>query len=165
FREPITLIVGLKADMAKLFPESSNIDLYKEEKLKISFTDEDIAEVYEKLTDEEKVVIDQANTIYQNVILSDLLGNAQTVAEAKVNTYAQFSKDLKLLKRIYNNYFGEKAYRDMFITCRKNQTEYKNTRNEKVLCEFDKFLKVKNKHEEKFYKNLIKRLTPLLSNE
>lgn len=164
FREPITLIVGLKADMAKLFPESSNIDLYKEEKLKISFTDEDIAEVYEKLTDEEKVVIDQANTIYQNVILSDLLGNAQTVAEAKVNTYAQFSKDLKLLKRIYNDYFGEKAYRDMFITCRKNQTEYKNTRNEKVLCEFDKFLKVKNKHEEKFYKNLIKRLTPLLSN-
>lgn len=157
FRHPIKLLLGLKADVAKLFPTSPQIGFYKEEKLKISFADENIEEEYEKLTDEEKYVVDLANTIYQNVLLNDLLGDASCVAEAKVNAYEQFGMDLQWLKKIYNDHFGEKAYRDMFITTKKNKTKYLNTRKDNFLCEFDKFLKI-HKYEDIFYKNIKKKL-------
>lgn len=155
YHDPISLIIGLKSNMNKLFFNSDNANSYKEEKLKISFTDEDITEVYEKLTDDEQVIIDQANKIFQHVLLNDLLDGHQCVAEAKVTSYDQFKEDLMILKDIYNQYLGEKAYRDMFITSRTNQTKYKNTKDIKFLCTFDRFLKV-HKEEDAFYKELKK---------
>ena len=163
--EPIKLILGLTANMAKLFPQSTHGDMYKENKLKVAFTEEDITEVFEKLTDDEKIIIEQANTIYQTVLLKDLLGDAHCVAEAKVNSYEQFGDDLKLLKRIYNDYLGEEAYRKMFITTKENRKKYDETRKPKFLCEFDNFLKVKSKYEEKFYKDVKKQLEQLLKGE
>jgi len=160
FRHPVTLILGLRADIAQLFPESDNHELYKEEKLKLSFADEDITEVYEKLLEDEKSLIDKANVIYQNILLKDLLGQASCVAEAKVLSYDQFKEDLQLLKQIYNDHFGEKEYRAMFITSRKNQTKFNKTRNSKLLCEFDKFLRIK-KEEDKFYRTLLQKLKEL----
>lgn len=160
-REPVSLILGLKANIAKLFPESNQFNIYKEEKLGINFSDEDITEVLDKLTDEERLLVEKANVIYQTVLLNDLLGEAHCVAEAKVRDYDQFGKDLKLLREIYNEYFGEKAYRDMFITSKENQGKYNETRDVKLLCEFDKFIKVKNKHEENFYKNVENKLKDL----
>lgn len=161
FRQPITLILGLKADIVQLFLESDNRELYREENLKLSFTDGEITEIYEKLTDEEKVIIDLANAIYQNNLLKDLLGDAVCVAEAKVNAYKQFGNDLKTLKQIYNDYFGEEEYRKMFITPRSQLTKYKNTRKVRYLCEFERFLKI---HEEEaaFYRNLKGKLQQLL---
>src|SRR5699024_7078309 len=104
FHEPISLIVGLKSDMYKLFPNSGNAQIYQDEKLKISFTEEDITEVYEKLLEEEKLIIDQANKIFQHLLLSDLLSGFNCVAEAKVHAYNEFRDDLNLLKEIYNEY-------------------------------------------------------------
>lgn len=161
YHEPISLIIGLKSDMCKIFPNSDRSDLYKEEKLKVSFSDEDITEVYEMLSDEEKTIIDEANKIYQHVLLNGLLDGANSVAEAKVESYTQFGKDLNLLKEIYNEYLGEKAYRDMFITTRKNQTKYKNTRKSNLLCTFDRFLKI-HSSEDSFYKELKKVFEKLL---
>lgn len=161
FKEPITLILGLKANVAKLFPESDQIDDYKEDKFKISFAEEDIIEVLERLTDEERLIIEKANIIYQVILLNDLLGEANCVAEAKVASYNQFREDTKLLKRLYNQYFCQNAYREMFITSRTNQNKYNETHDDKLLCEFDKFIKVKNKHEDSFYKKLSKKLKEL----
>lgn len=161
-RQPVSLLLGLKVNIAQLFNESDQVDLYKEEKLSLSFTNEDINEVYEKLTDEEKMIIDKAQSIYQNTLLKDLLVDAQTVAEAKVRVYEQFADDLTTLKKIYNKYFGEKAYRAMFITSRKKQTEYNQTQNPQVLCEFDQFLKVKKDNEDQFYRRLRTNLNKLL---
>src|SRR5699024_10795078 len=155
FHEPISLIVGLKSDMYKLFPNSGNAQIYQDEKLKISFTEEDITEVYEKLLEEEKLIIDQANKIFQHLLLSDLLSGFNCVAEAKVHAYNEFRDDLNLLKEIYNEHLGEKAYRDMFITTRSNQTKYKETKDNKLLCTFDRFLKI-HASENSFYKELKK---------
>lgn len=152
-KEPVSLILGLKSDVAKLFSASDQSSTYKKEKLGIKFTDEDITEVMEKLTDDERLLVNKANIIYQTVLLNDLLGEAHCVAEAKVRDYDQFGKDLKLLQKVYNKYFGEQAYRDMFITSRENQKKYNETRDIKMLSEFDRFLKSKNKHEE-FYKGI-----------
>lgn len=155
FHEPISLIIGLKSDMHKLFSNSDNALFYQDEKLKISFTEGDITEIHEKLSDEEKVVIDQANKVFQHILLSDLLAGFSCVAEAKVDAYNQFRDDLTLLKSIFNKYLDEKAYRDMFITTRSNQTRYKKTKDSKLLCTFDRFLKV-HASEEHFYKELKK---------
>ena len=155
FHEPISLIVGLKSDMHKLFPNSGNTQVYQDDKLKISFTAEDITEVYEKLLEEEKLIIDQANRIFQHLLLNDLLAGSNSVAEAKVNAYNEFREDLTLLKKIYNEHLGKKAYRDMFITTRSNQTKYRETKNNKLLCTFDRFLKI-HASEDAFYKELKK---------
>jgi CRISPR-associated endonuclease Csn1 len=161
FREPISLIIGLKASISKLFSESDQSDIYKEENLKISFTDKDITETIDKLTDDDRLLVEKANVIYQSILLNNLLGDAHCVSEAKVKDYDLFGKDLKLLKEVYNGYFGEKAYRDMFITTKENQRIYNEARDVKVLCEFDKFIRVKSKHEDSFYKNLKKKLDEL----
>lgn len=163
WREPISLLVGLNTTISKLFPHSENIELYVEEKLKLSFSDEDISEVYEKLTDEEKLIIDKANVIFQHITLHELLGESFYVSEAKVKSYEQFGNDLSILKRIYNNYLGETAYRLTFITSKRNLTKYQKTRNEKLLCKFDRFIKVKNKYEEAFYKDIKKELENILN--
>lgn len=160
-KEPVSLVLGLKANVAKLFPESDQLTLYKEEKLGINFTDEDITEVVDKLTDKERLLVEKANVIHQSISLRDLLGEAHCVAEAKVNQYNRFRQDLKLLKNLYNQYLGESDYHDIFITSKKNQKKYTETKDIQLLCEFDKFLKAKNKYEEKFYKNLRKTLETL----
>src|SRR5699024_11419284 len=54
--EPLSLILGLKSTISKLFPNSENAITYKEEKLKLYFNEESFMEVYEKLKNEEKVV-------------------------------------------------------------------------------------------------------------
>lgn len=164
FRYPLRLLLGLKTNLQQLFPSSENIQLYKDEKLGISFRDEDIEEVMEKLTDSERIIIELAQIIYQEVILQDLLGTANCVSEAKVTSYDQFGEDLKTLKQIYNDYFGEKAYRDMFITTRKNQTEYHNTRKQNLLCTFDQFLRI-HKTEDKFYRDLTRKLKSLVKDQ
>lgn len=153
FRQPISLILGLRANMAQLFAQSDHVDTYKEEKLRISFLTEDMAEVLDNLTSEEQLIIEKGNVIFQTILLKDLLGDATYIAESKVKDYDQFGKDLATLKNIYNNYLGEKAYRAMFITSRKNQSKYNETRQAKYLCTFDQFLKIKAT-EDKFYRDL-----------
>lgn len=165
FRQPVSLLVGLSANMSQLFVHSDNFVTYKEEKLKVSFEKEEMEEVVDKLTDEEKIIIEKAHIIYQNNLLKDLLGDSNYVSAAKVQSYKQFGDDLKQLKTIYNVFFGEKIYRSMFITPRRKMTEYNQTKKEKTLCEFDKFLKIKGKYEDKFYNNILKNIEGLLKED
>src|SRR5699024_4279100 len=161
--EPISLVLGLKSTVFKLFPNSENAINYREENLKLSFNDTEFTEVYEKLTEEEKLIIDLSNQLYQYILLNDLLSGHSCVAEAKVDSYDQFRNDLNFTKEFYNEFLGEKAYRDMFITTRQQQTEFKNSRNKKVLCIFDRFLKDFS-YEEKFYKELKKNFESIKTN-
>lgn len=163
-RQPVSLLLGLRANIPLMFAKSDNIEMYEEEKLRLSFSEEDIAEVFETLTDNEKIVVDQAQVIYQNIMLKELLGTATYVAEAKVHAYDEFGEDLRVLKDIYNKHFGEKAYRAMFITSRSQQTEYNKTKDSKFLCTFDQFLNI-HKTEDKFYRDLTRKLKKLLENE
>lgn len=164
FRQPITLILGLRANMAQLFSNSDNVDTYREEKIGVSLLKEDIAEVIESLIPEEQLIIEKGNTIFQTILLKDLLGDSNSIAESKVKDYDQFGKDLRILKEIYNEHLGEKAYRDMFITSRKNQTKYNKTREEKYLCTFDQFLRIKQT-EDKFYRDLKRVIDKLIKDD
>src|SRR5699024_1888117 len=103
----------------------------------------------------------KANIIYQTNLLNDLLGSSSYVAEAKVSDYIQFGTDLKQLKNLYNNFFDTQEYHKMFITSKENQRKYEETRDAKLLCEFDKFLKDKKKHEDSFYTKLTSNLKKL----
>lgn len=160
----ISLLIGLNADVAKLFPHSENVTTYTKEKLKIDFSKEDYSEVYESLLNEEKIVIDEANTIYQNILLHELLDGAATVAEAKVKSYKKFGEDLKRLKHLYNEIYDEKKYREMFITSRESWRKYNEKRENKVLSHFDRFLKVKSDFGSQFYNQVKKDLKDALEN-
>lgn len=160
---PITLLVGLKTEPAKLFPKSDHISVYEEGSLSIHFSGGDYTEAHEKLTDEEKAIVDQAHIIYQTVNLFELLGNASCVSEAKVRDYDQFSEDLEFLKNIFNKYLGMDVYREFFITQRKHWTTFKQTHDKKVLSKFDRFLKDKKNYGETFYRDVEKQLEKLLN--
>lgn len=160
-----TLIIGLKANIARLFSESENQEVYQLEKLSIHFDKVDMTEVYEKLTDEEQEIVNQANIIYQSINLHELIGDARYVSEAKVQDYEQFGKDLAFIKRVYNAYYNETEYREMFITPRKNWTKYHRTRDEKLLSKFDQFLKIKQDYEDEFYAHIKRVFTELLKNK
>src|SRR5699024_234453 len=108
YREAISLLVGLSSNAYKYFHNSPQSQMYKEEEVKLAITKDDFSESYEKLLDEEKLIVDQAHVIYQEIILKDLLGKANFVSEAKVNIYNQFREDLTELQNVFNKYFDEK---------------------------------------------------------
>lgn len=161
FRQPVSLFLGLRANISLMFPNSENINAYKEEKLGLSFSKDDVEETINKLTDEEGNVVEKAYVIYQHILLKDLLGESNYVSEAKVKEYDQFGEDLKTLKKIYNDHLGEQAYRDMFITSRKNWSEYNKTRKQNLLCTFDQFLRI-HKTEDNFFRDIKRNLESLI---
>jgi len=161
-RQPISLILGLSTNFALMFPFSENVSSYKEEKLKIAFNKDEIDEIIDKLTDQERELVNQGYVIYQNILLNDLLGQSGYVSEAKVLEYEQFGQDLKALKEIYNKHLGEQAYREMFITSRTNWTTYEKTRQDNLLSTFDQFLRV-HKTVEKFYRDIKRSLNQLIN--
>lgn len=155
------LIIGSKVNLWDAFPDSDNFLMYKNEKLKAELGTEDLDTIVNELTDEEQIVIEKAGDLYQSFLLKELLGESSYVSAAKVLSYNKFGTDMDTLKKLYNTYLGEKEYRAMFITSRKAEKEYKLTRDPKVLCEFDQFLKHKNKYEEKLFNTVRKKITEL----
>src|SRR5699024_906653 len=69
YREAISLLVGLSSNAYKYFHNSPQSQMYKEEEVKLDITKDDFSESYEKLLDEEKLIVDQAHVIYQEIIL------------------------------------------------------------------------------------------------
>lgn len=161
YKYAISLIIGLKVKAEKLFPESSNAKLYQEQNVVIDFTADDSIASIDLLTEDERGLVEKAQAIYQSLLLSELLGDAQYVSEAKVIAYEQFRDDLRLLKDIFNKYLDSKDYREVFITSREHQKMYHETRDAKFLCDFDKFLKI-YEEEDKFYKKIKTKLEKIL---
>lgn len=118
------LISGLKADLSIIFEDES----FKEnEHNKISFADSNYEETRELLNSEiqeKTLIIDIFNSIYNWVILSDILSGGEYngglyLSIAKVNTYNKHSKDLKILKSVIKKYFPQK-YTDIFASNKEN---------------------------------------------
>lgn len=118
------LISGLKADLSIIFEDES----FKEnEHNKISFADSNYEETREVLNSEiqeKTLIIDIFNSIYNWVILSDILSGGEYngglyLSIAKVNTYNKHSKDLKILKSVIKKYFPQK-YTDIFASNKEN---------------------------------------------
>lgn len=118
------LISGLKADLSIIFDNEA----YKEnEHNKISFADSNYEETRELLNSEiqeNAFVVDVLNSVYNWVILSDILSGGEYngglyLSIAKLNTYNKHSKDLKILKTVIKKYFPEK-YVDIFVSDKEN---------------------------------------------
>lgn len=157
YEQLFKLLAGLESACSKLFPLSDNIDVYIKDKLKFSIISEKFEEEVAKLTEEENEFIEAAVAVYQQFVLSDLLGDYTCVAEAKVADYQKFAQELKDLKYIVDKYAGEKTYRKLFITSKRAQTVYKQKHNLSVLSLFDQYLNSK-KEGEKFQSEVKKLL-------
>lgn len=147
------LLVGLLTDAQRLFPESTNVEQYRQEKIKISLASENLDEIRNKLTETENEWLDRIYVLYQQIMLQDLLQGYECVAMAKVASYEQYQKDLQTLKVAINEAKDEKLYRQFFITPKKVMNSYlekPNVKNLEQLCLLDQYnlsheLKMKNK--------------------
>lgn len=152
YTEVIKLIVGNKVSFSKLFPESDNITQYIDERSAATINTADFDEKIAVLTEEEHILIELVEPLYQNIMLYDLLQGEPCVAAAKVKSFKQYTADLRQLKELVNAVADEATYRKFFITPKRQQNAFKAKPDYTVLCELDRFNKDK-KYEEKFYKN------------
>lgn len=109
----INSFLGYTFDLSKIF----EIEI---EKSKISFSKEieNEDEIKEVLKDNSNIFEDM-HTIYNWFILQDILKGEGNISKAFINKYKKYGNDLKLLKRIYKEFFPEE-YNDMFRKIKKN---------------------------------------------
>lgn len=103
----INSILGYSFDINKIFEISIdknkinfNKEIENEEEIKENLNNK--FEIYETL-----------KTIYSWYILQDILNNNQYISEAFIEKYEKYKKDLKLLKKVYKEYFKDE-YTAMF---------------------------------------------------
>lgn len=152
------LLLGLKTGAEKLFPLSENTQMYKEQKLKLQISSEEFDSQLSFLTETEARFLENIQPLYQQMILHDLLNGATCVAHAKVKGYEKFEQQLSDLKYVVDKFAGEKTYRSLFITSKKNKVAYNKKPVLELLCLFDQYLKNK-KGAEPFFnqvKNILK---------
>ncbi len=130
------LLVGNLAKLEDLFPEELEIE-ESQSKPKFSdgnYDDPDTQDyLMENLNEEQLAIVDAAYKIYSAAILQDLLSNKNghkfsTISEARIDTYNQHKKDLKLLKEVVKeieteNPSAKGLYDKIF---KENTKKYKN---------------------------------------
>lgn len=130
------LLVGNLAKIEDLFPEELEIE---ESQSKPKFSEGNYDEpdtqdyLLENLNEEQLAIVDAAYKIYSAAILQDLLSNKSghkfsTISEARIDTYNQHKKDLKLLKEVVKgiekeNPSAKGLYNKIF---KENTKKYKN---------------------------------------
>ncbi len=130
------LLVGNLAKIEDLFPEELEIE---ESQSKPKFSEGNYDEpdtqdyLLENLNEEQLAIVDEAYKIYSAAILQDLLSNKSghkfsTISEARIDTYNQHKKDLKLLKEVVKgiekeNPSAKGLYNKIF---KENTKKYKN---------------------------------------
>lgn len=108
------LCIGSETKLSNIF---SNKEYDDNSALKFSFKkivyDEKRPEI-EALLGDKIEVIDEAKRVYDAVILSNMLGDAKSISEAKVLSYEKHKKDLSILKSVLKNSGDSRAYDFMF---------------------------------------------------
>lgn len=103
----INSFLGYTFDLSKVF----EIEI---EKNKISFASEleNEDEILEILN-EKAEIYEAMKTVYSWFILQDILKGKEYISDAFIDKYDKYAKDLKLLKKVYKDYFPNE-YKDMF---------------------------------------------------
>lgn len=164
----IKLISGGKVDLSAIFKNDS----YKElENNKIILGVEDFDSIYAQLASEledgEADLILMAKGIYDWALLADILGNADTISEAKVNVYDKHGKDLQLLKNVVNRYIPEK-YNEVFRLANNkvnNYTKYTGNIKSSEIVKSVKFEKCDQEGFCKYIKSLLGKVNADLDDE
>lgn len=109
------LLAGCTVKLSDIFDDEQ---LEECEKNKISFSDNGYDEYIsgvEADLGERYVIIEAAKAVYDWSILVDILGNYESISDAKVAIYEKHAKDLQYLKRIAKEYLNKSEYRDLFV--------------------------------------------------
>lgn len=114
-KEILNMIVGGKVKLSKIFG-NSEFDSF--EKSDVCFSDSnydeyaagvqsDLGELY--------VIIAQAKAVYDWAILVDILGEYNSISEAKVALYEKHKGDLAYLKKLVRDNCERSVYQDVFV--------------------------------------------------
>ena len=111
----LSLITGGTVKLSDIF---SNNELDTCERSKISFTDpsyDDYAGSVEAELGEQFVIIEKAKTVYDWAVLVDILGDYNSLSDAKVAVFEKHKADLAYLKKLVKTYLDKEAYQDIFV--------------------------------------------------
>lgn len=123
----INSFLGYTFDISKIF----DIEL---DKAKISFaSDIENEEEIKEALQENAEIYDCMNTIYSWYVLQDILKGRTYISEAFIDKYEKYASDLKLLKKVYKEYFPDE-YKDMFRKIGNNNYVAYNGKNSGEKC-------------------------------
>lgn len=109
------LIAGGKTSLEELFDDSS---LKESEYAKIEFASanfEDSIDGIQTLLEDRYAVIEAAKRLYDWKTLTDILGDSDSLAEARVKSYETHHEQLIELKSLTKTYLNRKVYHDIFV--------------------------------------------------
>ncbi len=123
-KEVLNMVVGGKVKLSKIFGNSEFDSL---EKADICFSDanydeyaisvqSDLGELY--------AIIAQAKAVYDWAILVDILGDYNSISEAKIALYEKHKKDLRYLKNLIRNNCEKEVYNKVFVTTKEKLNNY-----------------------------------------
>lgn len=142
--EITNLLVGNKAKLATIFRNAS-IDETDFKDMQLSNADfEEKKNDYENLLGDRMALINAIKSLYDWMILSNILNNNSNISSAKVESYKKHKQDLKTLKKLIKENLGAQVYAQMF----KNEKSINNycayigkstEKNNKSVCGSDEF--------------------------
>ena len=108
YKNILSVMIGGKRKLSVLFnnPEYDNAEKRDIDFRVSSFNEE--REVYEQILNEDILLLDYLKSVYDWMILSEILKSNTYFSEAQVDVYQQHSEDLKDLKYLIKNY-GKKG--------------------------------------------------------
>ena len=103
----INSFLGYSFDLNKIFESDF-------EKNKISFSSEiENEDEIKNMLQENAVIYEAMNEIYSWYILQDILKGKTYISEAMIEKYEKYAEDLRILKKVFKEYFPE-DYKNMF---------------------------------------------------
>ena len=117
----LNLIVGGTVKLSDIFGNSEFDNL---EQSKISFSDnnyDDYIGTVESDLGEQFIIIEKAKAVYDWSVLVDILGDYQSISDAKVAIYEKHKKDLHYLKNLVKDKLDSQVYKNIFVQQMKKQ--------------------------------------------
>ncbi len=123
-KEVLNMLVGGKVKLSKIFG-NSEFDSF--EKNDICFSDanfEEYAEGVQVDLGELYVIVAQAKAVYDWAILVDILGDYDSISEAKIAIYEKHKSDLAYLKDLIKENCERTVYQDVFVKTSEKLNNY-----------------------------------------
>lgn len=120
----LNMISGGTVKLSDLFTDAEYDNL---ERSKLSFSEstyDDYSGTLESDLEEHFIVIEKAKMVYDWSVLVDILGDYQSISEAKIAIYEKHKKDLEYLKKLVKEKFDAKRYRDIFVITDEKTANY-----------------------------------------
>lgn len=111
----LNLVAGGTVKLSDIF---GNSEMDSCEVPKLSFADsnyDDYTGTIEDELGEQYVIVEVAKAVYDWSVLADILGDFQSISDAKVEVYEKHQRDLKYLKNLVKENLSKEVYKDIFV--------------------------------------------------